>query len=79
MTSDREDAEADRSVGFKKAIYAVRRKREARSAQATSGVVNDTIVPVSSGSLIPLHHIDVFDAARPNNSDKTGCGVYTNL
>ena len=79
MTSDHEDADTDRLLDFKKAIHAVRRKREARSAQATSGVVNDTIVPVSRGSLIPLHHIDVFDAARPNISDKTGCGVYTNL
>ena len=79
VTSDHEDADADMLLDYKKAIRAVRRKQEARSAQASSGAENDAIVLVSEDSLIPLHRIDVFAAARPNIGDETGCGVYTNV
>ena len=78
MMSDHEDTDEDKLLDFKKAIHAVRRKREARNAQVTSGVVNDTVVPVSEDSLIPLHHIDTFAAARPIIHYETGCGVSPN-
>ena len=54
MTSDNEDADADKLLEFKKAMHAIRRKREARSAQATSSAVNDVIVLVSEELLMPL-------------------------
>ena len=54
ITSDNEDADADMLLDYKKAIYAVRRKQEARSAQALSGAVSDAIVPVSEESLMLL-------------------------
>ena len=54
MTSDNEDADADKLLEFKKAMHAIRQKREARSAQATSSAVNDVIVLVSEELLMPL-------------------------
>ena len=62
MTSDHEDADADKLLDFKKAIHDVRRKREARSAQVTSGTVNDAIVPVSEKLPILLRYSDTSTA-----------------